>query len=311
MSSIIKALRSLSDPTRLRLMVLLREGELSVAEIQEVTKLAQSRISTHLGNLQDSGLVKFRRKGKRSYYSIAAIGEKCIEMVVQRVGEGVDEIPEISDDEINLMRLIERRENKAEAYFHETAGRFDRVYGPGRSWEAFGKVLLKLLPPLEIADLGSGEGLLSELLAHKCKTVYAIDNSEEIIEFGTEKVNEKGIDNLKFIQGGIENVPLSDHSVDIALLSQSLHHASNPEKAVYEAWRILRPGGRVLILDLLNHDFEDAKSLFGDKWLGFSEAEIHRLLSDVGFEKISIDVVATESQMPSFSTLLADAGKPS
>lgn len=310
MSSIVRALRSLSDPTRLRLMVLLQEEELSVAEIQEITKLAQSRISTHLGNLQDSGLVKFKRKGKRSFYSVAEVGEKCVEMVVRRVGEGVEEIPEISDDKVNLARLLERRKNKAEAYFHETAGRFDRVYGPGRSWEAFGKVLLKLLPPLEIADLGSGEGLLSELLAHRCKMVYAIDNSEAIIEFGTHKLKEKGIENLKFILGGIEKVPLEDQSVDVALMSQSLHHAVKPELAISEAWRILRPGGRLLILDLLKHDFEDAESLFGDLWLGFSEADIHRWLRHKGFQNISVDVVATESQSPAFSTVLADGEKP-
>lgn len=294
----------------MRLVVLLGGEELSVAEIQEITRLAQSRISTHLGNLQEAGLVKCRKKGKRSYYSQSSDADAVLKEIVDRVSSEVDEIPELEDDQINLSRVLEKRKDQAQAYFHQAAGCFDRIYGPGRSWEAFGKVLLKLLPPLEIADLGSGEGLLSELLAHKGKKVYAIDNSRAIVDFATQKLKEKGLSNLEFILGEIEDVPLGDACVDVVLMSQSLHHAEDPEKALNEAFRILRPGGRILILDLLNHDFEDAGRLYGDRWNGFAEADLHRWLEAVGFLKIEINPVATEKDPPHFTTLLAEGEKP-
>ncbi len=310
MSGLLKSLRSLSDPTRLRLLLLLRHEELSVAEIQEVTRLAQSRISTHLGNMQEAGLVRCRRKGKRSFYRVVFEEEGYLWNILEEAEGGVSEIPELEDDMVNLRRIMDRRKDEAQASFHQAAGCFDRIYGPGRSWEAFGKALLKMLPPIVVADLGSGEGLLSELLAHRCRMVYAIDNSEKIVKYGKQKTREKGISNLKFILGDIEAVPLEDGSVDVALMSQSLHHANNPETALGEVNRILRPGGRVLILDLLQHEFMDARSLYGDQWFGFAEADLHRWLESCNFTDIDVSVVATEKDPPHFSTLLAEGVKP-
>lgn len=305
----LKALRSISDPTRLRLLALLKGHELSVAEIQEITKLAQSRISTHLGNLQDAGLVKSQKKGKRSIYSEVPQVEPFLDQILEKVIHNSDEIPEIADDQVNLRRILERQKDLAQAYFHQAAGCFDRIYGPGRSWETFGKALLRMLPKIEVADLGSGEGLLSELLAYRCHRVYAIDNSAEIVDFATQKLKSKGIKNLEFKLGEIEAVPLADGVVDVAILSQSLHHAERPEKAISEAYRILKPGGQILILDLLKHEFKDAKRLYGDNWNGFAEAELHRWLEKNQFHKIDISIVATETDPPQFSTILAEAYK--
>src|SRR5437868_10611835 len=163
-SSTLKSLRALSDPTRLRIVALLEKDELSVNELQEITRMGQSRISTHLGLLLDSGLVQSRREGKRTFYRLDQEARREAEEFIQLAIRGAKELPEHDDDQINLKRILNRRREQAQLYFNQIAGRFDRVYGPGRSWQAFGHLLLRVLPPLVVADLGSGEGLLSELL---------------------------------------------------------------------------------------------------------------------------------------------------
>jgi ArsR family transcriptional regulator len=189
------------------------------------------------------------------------------------------------------------------------AGRFDRVYGPGRSWEAFGHLLLRILPPLVVADLGAGEGLLSELLARRCKKVIAVDNSERIVEFGAAKAKKNGLKNLEFRLGDLQSPPVEPASVDLVILSQALHHAENPAAARRRAHKILKPGGQLLVLDLLQHGFDKARELYGDRWPGFAESDLHRWLEEAGFKKIEISIVATEEQPPHFQTVLAGGEK--
>ena len=309
MSSTLKSLRALSDPTRLRIVALLEKDELSVNELQEITRMGQSRISTHLGLLQDAGLVQSRREGKRTFYRLnsgAGDGEGEIVALAMR---GAQELSEHPGDRINLKRILNRRREQAQVYFNQIAGRFDRVYGPGRSWQAFGQLLLRILPPLVVADLGSGEGLLSELLARRCKKVIAVDNSEKIVAFGAAKAKKNNLRNLEFRQGDLQNPPIEPHSVDLAVLSQALHHADAPPKAIAAAFRILRPHGQILILDLRKHAFDKARELYGDRWPGFAESDLHHWLEQAGFKKIEIGVVAREEQPPHFETILASAEK--
>ena len=169
MNVTLKSLRALSDPTRLRIVALLERDELSVNELQEITRMGQSRISTHLGLLQDAELVESRREGKRTFYKLNAATDGVAREFIQLAIRGAKELAEHSSDQINLKRIINRRREQAQLYFNQIAGRFDRVYGPGRSWQAFGHLLLRILPSLTVADLGSGEGLLSELLARRCR----------------------------------------------------------------------------------------------------------------------------------------------
>jgi ArsR family transcriptional regulator len=309
MSSTLKSLRALSDPTRLRIVALLEKDELSVNELQEITRMGQSRISTHLGLLQDSSLVQSRREGKRTYYRLNQGGDAVAGEFIQLAIRGAKEIPEHSGDQINLKRILNRRREQAQVYFNQIAGRFDRVYGPGRSWQAFGHLLLRILPPLTVADLGSGEGLLSELLARRCKKVIAVDNSEKIVAFGAAKAKKNNLKNLEFRQGDLQNPPIDPHSVDVVILSQALHHAEDPANAIAAAARILRPQGQVLILDLMKHTFDKARELYGDRWLGFAESDLHRWLEAAGFRKIEISVVAREEQPPHFETILAGGEK--
>ncbi len=310
MSATLKSLRALADPTRLRLMALLEKEEISVNELQDVTQLGQSRISTHLGQLQAAGLIQSRREGKRTFYSLDGLADKSAKEVVSLAIRGGKELPEHLADQANLKRILALRKEQARLYFNQVAGRFDRSYGPGRSWQAFGQLLLRMLPALDIADLGSGEGLLSELLARKARRIVAVDNSEKMIAFGAAKARKAGLKNLEFRLGDLENPPLPPASVDIALLSQALHHAEKPERAILGASRILRPGGQILILDLLEHGFENARELYGDRWLGFKIGDLHRWLEDAGFKRIEVSVVAKEEQPPHFQTLLAAGEKP-
>ena len=290
-------------------MALLEKNELSVNELQEITRMGQSRISTHLGLLQDSGLLESRREGKRSFYKIIPSADAVFREFIQMAVRGAKELPDYAGDTLNLKRILQRRSQQAEVYFNQVAGRFDRSYGPGRSWQAFGHLLLRILPPLEVADLGSGESLLGELLARRAKKVIAIDNSEKMVTFGASKAKKNKLKNLEFRLGDLEAPPIEPKSVDLAILSQALHHAANPARAIQSAYNILRPGGQIMILDLLQHTFEQARDLYGDHWLGFPESDLHQWLEEAGFKKIEINIVAEEDQPPHFKTILASAEK--
>jgi ubiquinone/menaquinone biosynthesis C-methylase UbiE len=309
MSATLKSLRALSDPTRLRIVALLERDELSVNELQEITRLGQSRISTHLGLLLDSNLVQSRRDGKRTFYKLNPQASGATGEFIQLAIRGAHELPDHAHDQINLKRVVARRREQAQVYFNQVAGRFDRVYGPGRSWQAFGHLLLRILPPLTVADLGAGEGLLSELLARRAKKVIAVDNSEKIVEFGAAKAKKNGLKNLEFRLGNLQAPPIDANSVDLVVLSQALHHAEIPAEAIAAAHKILKKDGQILILDLLQHHFDKAHELYGDRWPGFAESDLHRWLEAAGFKKIEISIVAAEEQPPHFQTILASAEK--
>lgn len=307
MSTILKSLRALSDPTRLRILALLQRDELSVNEIQEITGLGQSRISTHLAQLQDSGMVQSRREGKHMFYRLdRQTGADFVKLAIA----GSRELPDHDADRINLKHVLILRKQQAQTYFNQVAGRFDRVYGPGRSWQGFGHLLLRIVPPLVVADLGSGEGLLSELLARRCKRVIAVDNSEKIVAFGAAKAKKNNLNNLEFRLGDLQDPPIEPGSVDLVVLSQALHHAEDPMAAILAACRLLVPHGQILILDLRKHSFEKARESYGDRWLGFAKNDLHRWLEKAGFRRIEISVVAREEEPPHFETILAGGEKP-
>jgi ubiquinone/menaquinone biosynthesis C-methylase UbiE/DNA-binding transcriptional ArsR family regulator len=309
MASVLKSIRALSDATRLRIIALLEKEELSVQELQEITRIGQSRISTHLGLLLESGLVQSRREGKRVFYSLNPEEDGTANGVKRLAAGGARELPEYAADRINLKRVLKRRREQAQVYFNQVAGRFDRVYGPGRSWQGFGHLLLRIVPALVVADLGSGEGLIGELLARRCKKVIAVDNSEKIVAYGAAKAKKNGLKNIEFRLGDLQNPPIDSGSIDLAILSQALHHAEDPAAAISAAHRLLRPHGQILILDLQEHSFEKAHKSYGDRWLGFAESDLHRWLEKAGFKKIEISVVAREEEPPHFQTILAAGEK--
>ena len=307
MSSTINFLRLLADPTRLRLLLLLEEEELSVAELQDILGMGQSRISSHLAQLKRAGAVEDRRAGKNVYYGLTKKGASnpARAQVHDLMRTLAREIPEAARDRTALKLALRKRQNKAREYFDELAGRFGRNHCPGRSWQALAHTLITLLPPLTVADLGAGEGTLSQLLAKNARKVIAIDNAPKMVEFGSRLAKEHGFKNLEYRLGDIEDPPIKDGSVDLAIFSQALHHAINPKKAIAAAHRILKRGGRLVILDLLSHQFERARELYADHWLGFSEVQLHQFLEQGGFTNIEVTVVSREKENPHFQTVLA------
>ena len=302
-------LKTLSDPTRLRLLALVSREELSVAELQEILGMGQSRISSQLAQLRQANLVVDRRDGKKAFYSLRGDLPNKLQSLLKAAIDSIGDMPVMAEDRENLDRILLKRRRTQEQYFNTIAGRLGKNYCPGRSWEAIGHLALRLTPAIDIADLGAGEGLISQLLARRARQVWCIDNSPRMVEVGTELAHKNGLDNLAYKLGDIEKVPLADKSVDLVILSQALHHAQHPQEAVNESYRILRPGGQILLLDLNEHTFEKARELYADVWLGFRESALHGFLKKAGFGKVEVTTVAKETTEPYFETLLASGVK--
>lgn len=299
MVSMLKSLKMLSDPTRLRILSLVGEESLSVADLQEILGMGQSRISTQLSQLKTAGLVSDERSGKHNMYSCTA-GEDLME--VARLAAA--ELPELEADLAALRHLLRKRRDRTRAYFDELAGRFGKNYVPGRSWKALAEALIKVLDYEVVADLGAGEGTLAQLLAQSARKVIAVDLSPKMVEFGQNLAATNGLNNIEYRLGDIEDPPIPDGHLDLAVLSQALHHAEHPQRAVDAAHRILKPGGRLIILDLVQHQFEEARELYADLWLGFSESDLASMLERAGFTRIETIVADRETEAPRFQTLL-------
>ena len=305
---ILKALRLLGDESRVRILRLVQNEALSVAELQEILGMGQSRISMQLSQLKAAGFLEVRRAGQKSLYSLSAPDGATVILaeVLERSGA---EIKESAHDDAGLQLVLSRRKDDLRAHFDQLAGRFGRDYVPGRSWRALSELFLRLLPPLTIADLGAGEGTLSLLMAPNAQRVIAVDNSQKMVEYAGGLAQKSGIKNLDYRWGDLEMLPIEDGEVDLVLMHQTLHHALHPHKAIEEALRILKPGGKIAILDLLKHDFEAARELYADVWLGFSQVELLSMLKDAGFKGETASVVDREDAAPYFQTLFGFARK--
>ncbi len=280
-----------------------------MVELQEVLGMGQSRISTHLSQLRQAKLVSDRRSGKHIIYAFGDEKGPLDPRLIATLDLAAADVEEIPEDTAALAIALNKRRDVARAYFDALAGKFGKTYIPGRSWKALAETLLKLMPPMIIADLGAGEGTFSQLLAQRASKVIAIDNSEKMVAYGSQVAKENGFTNLEYRFGEIEAPPIEDNSVDLVFLSQSLHHADKPATAISEAHRILNATGKIVILDLLKHQFEEARELYADTWLGFSELDITRFLNDAGFSQIEISIVDRETESPHFQTLMAIASK--
>lgn len=302
MTSILNSLKLLADPTRLRILLLLSKEQLSVAELQEIMAMGQSRISTQLAQLKKAGLIDDTRSGKSNLYR-AELDPRLLELAIDAGAE----LPEHSADAHSLKHILIKRKDTTRAYFDQLAGKFGKQYVPGRSWKSLAEALLKIHSFDTVADLGAGEGTAAQLFAQRARHVIAIDNSSKMVEFGQKLAQKHKLTNLEYRHGEIEQLPIDDSSVDLALFSQALHHARNPSRALAEAYRILKPQGTLIILDLLQHSFEQARELYFDLHLGFSEIALSELLEAAQFREITTTIADREEQAPHFQTLLATA----
>jgi ArsR family transcriptional regulator len=259
--------------------------------------------------LKQAGLVEDRRTGKSSLYRLVQ-PDPADPVLAGLLTQARHQIPEAAADQGAMRGVLKKRQDKMRSFFDSVAGRLGRDYVPGKSWKSMAEALLRLMPPMSIADLGAGEGAFALLLAQRAKKVIAVDSSAKMIEVAREQAHRHGVKNVEYRLGDMEELPIRDAAVDLVWVSQSLHHALHPERALSEANRILRPGGRILILDLVKHRFEEARELYADEWLGFSESDLESMLDKSGFQDIQTSVVHKEQESPQFQTLLAVAHKP-
>jgi ArsR family transcriptional regulator len=304
LTSTSRLLKAIGDETRMRVLHLLSQEELSGTDLMEILNMGQSRISTHLALLKEVGLVVDRRAGRRSFFSIApgpAAG------LWQEVLEENRTSPEFLADLAGLESLRQRRRVDARAYVDRVAASFGDELLPGRTWEGLARALLQLAPHARYADLGIGDGLLTLMLAEGARSVTAVDISSEMLGQLDARARAKGITNIELIEGDIEDLPLPDASHDVVVASQALHHARDPGRCLAEARRVLAPGGRLLVIDLLAHTEEWVRDKLQHLHLGFTEAGLEALIRDAGFARMRVQRAARDPQPPHFMTLVATA----
>jgi len=297
-----RLLKALADETRLRLLHLLAQEELSGSDLMEILNMGQSRISTHLALLKEVGLVVDRRDGRRTLHTIAPGPAAALWNDVLAENRSS---PEFEADLAGLEALRDRRREDSRAYFDRVAATFADQVLPGRTWEGLARALLQLAPRGRYVDLGIGDGLLTLMLADVATEVTAVDLSAQMLAGLRARAAQKGITNVKTAEGDIEDLPLPDASYDVAVLSQALHHAEDPTRALREAQRVLVAGGRVLVIDLLAHAEAWVKEQLQHRHLGFTEQALGGLLAEAGFERIAIQRAARDPQPPNFMTLVA------
>ena len=303
--------RLLGDEGRLRLLRVLARQRLNVTELTGVLGLAQSGISRHLGLLKDAGLVEEERDGGFSYYQLApalrAAGDSPLRAMLDRQFAASADDPMLRADDARLHEVLRVRKENFEGHAGPDT-RDARQLVPGRSWAAWSRALGMLLPPLRVADLGCGEGYLTVEAARWASRVIAVDRSDAVLRRARGLAERRHVTNVTWKRGELEHLPIADHQVDVAMLSQALHHAQEPARAVAEAARITAPGGRVVVLDLRTHHETWVRSKLGDRVLGFADAELKRLLTSAGLRDVRVAVGARKTGDP-FTVLLASGAK--
>jgi ArsR family transcriptional regulator len=303
--------RLLGDEARLRLLRVLSSERLNVTELTGVLGLAQSGVSRHLGLLKEAGLVAEERDGGFSYYRAAALlgADAPLAAVLQGQFAVSAGDPAVRADEARLQEVLRLRKENFDAHAGPDT-RDARQLVPGRSWAAWSRALGLLMPRVKVADLGCGEGYLTIEAARWAERVVAVDRSEMVLTRAKALARRRRVSNVIWKKGELEKLPMKDASVDVAMLSQALHHAVDPVRAVAEAARVTRPDGRVLLLDLRAHEEEWVRAKLGDRRLGFTDDELKKMLAAASLEDIKVGVGARKAGDP-FTVLIASGTKSS
>jgi SAM-dependent methyltransferase len=307
---LLARMESLADPTRLRLLRLLERHELAVAELCDVVQLPQSTVSRHLKMLADQGWVRSRSQRTTNLYRMDTgelpSGARRLWLLARDQTEGW---ATLAQDQLRLARRLEDRRERAERFFAGAAAQWDRLrrelYG-----DAFGEAaLLALLPAgWVVADLGCGTGALTAALAPHVGRVVGVDQSAAMLRAAERRTAALG--NVVLKQGRLEALPLPDGECDAALMLLALSYVSDAPRALREATRILRPGGKAVIVDLLGHDQEEFRLRMGQQCRGFEPGDLCRGLAEAGLESASCRALPPEPGAKGPALFLASATRP-
>lgn len=306
LSQAVNTLSLFAEPTRVRLMALLEHEELTVAEIVTVTELAQSSVSTHLGKLREAGLLRDRRLGASTRYtvndgSMPASAKQLWSLVRGEVKDTV-----LEGDRARCADVLEAR---VKAWPEMAAGEMERHYSPGRTWESMARGLFGLMHLGDVLDAGSGDGTLAQLLAPRARTVTCLDRNEKVVEAARARLAKH--ENATVALGDVHELPFRDHAFDHVLLFNILTQAATPSRVVAEAARVLRTGGNVVVITLAAHDHAESTAAYHDLHPGFSVAQVKRLLQKAGLAIDACDITSREKRAPHFEIITAFAHKAS
>jgi ArsR family transcriptional regulator len=299
-------LRLLADPTRVRLLALLEREELTVAELAAVLHLAQPRVSTHLAKLKEAELVRDRRAGVSAYYRANSEGDEHQHALIRSLRESIDDAL-LREDAARLPAVLAERA-RDEGWADTVAGDMERHYSPGRTWETLSRSLLQLLETGDVLDIASGDGVTAELLAPHARSIVCVDASERVAEAAAKRL--ASFDNVEVQHGDMHALKLEAGRFDLVLMLHALTYAEQPSKAISEAARVLRPGGRLLAVTLGKHDHRAVVEPFDHRNLGFTQAELNQLATSAGLDVISCNRLSRERKAPHFEVISVLARKP-
>jgi ubiquinone/menaquinone biosynthesis C-methylase UbiE len=288
MSDILEILKALADEGRLRILRAVDQAELSVAELVQALEMPQSTVSRHLKPMREAGLVESRRDGTSVFYNRGPLFNDAAFSPL--LNDRLKEIPVANRDAASVDRVLDLRRQMSREFFDEIAGRYGSLTEPGGGWQALAAALAAGFAGKTVADLGCGEGDLALLLARFAERVIAFDQSDKMLKLVGEKAAEQQLsERLELRVGLLEELDLSNEALDAVFLSQALHHTSKPEHVIRSAAAGLKPGGQLIILDLMRHEHEWAREQWADQWLGFDPLEIREWLTQTGLKPVMLD----------------------
>lgn len=298
--------RTLSDPTRVRLLVLLEREELTVAELSKITQLAQPRVSTHLAKLKELDLVRDRRAGVLAYYRFNLESTEPVTGFWAATRQIVDDA--LLDDDLKRLPTVLAKRAREEGWADSVAGSMERHYSPGRTWEALARGIMHLVELGDVLDVASGDGVLGELLAPHARSIVCLDSNDRMVEAARSRL--KPFKNVRAELGDMHALPPNDSEFDLVLLMHALTYSEEPALAIREAARVLRPGGRLLAMTLNAHQHRSAVEDFDHRNLGFKPEELKRMCKRAGLEVLDCEISSRERRPPHFEVLTLLARKP-
>lgn len=304
LAATVETMNILGDESRLRICALLRGRELSVSDLVRVTGISQSRVSTHLARLRQGGFVRDRRDGQHAFYALSLDGLSAAAKAVLDDASASDD-PTLEGDKRRLVELdAERRGSLPESF----AGEMDRHYSPGRTWPSLAAGLAALLELGDVLDVGSGDGAVAGYLAPRCRSLTCVDTSERMIAAARERLASHP--HVEVRVADCEALPFRAASFDTVVLFHTLTYVEDPKRAVEECARVLRPGGRLVVQSLDQHEHRAVTAVYGERHAGFSPRALRTLLTRAGLTVASSAVACREAKKPHFEIVVSVAHKP-